>query len=111
MLPQGMRARCAISFACLDGLQNGRTWAGKYVQIVQIVLKPNRKLNVRHNAVRISHIPSAFARAYPNTVDEKFAQHWDTWFTESHVQQIVEAGINTVRVPVCITSTFYSILS
>ncbi|KAH0836816.1 glycoside hydrolase family 5 protein [Lanmaoa asiatica] len=42
---------------------------------------------------------SAFAKAYPNTVDGKFAQHWDTWFTESHVDQLKEAGINTVRVP------------
>jgi aryl-phospho-beta-D-glucosidase BglC (GH1 family) len=42
---------------------------------------------------------SAFARAYPHTVDEKFAEHWDTWFTKSHVDQLVEVGINTVRVP------------
>ncbi|KAF8548718.1 glycoside hydrolase family 5 protein [Imleria badia] len=42
---------------------------------------------------------SAFAKAYPTIVDEKFAEHWNTWFTESHVDQFVEAGINTVRVP------------
>ncbi|KAI9464641.1 glycoside hydrolase family 5 protein [Boletus coccyginus] len=42
---------------------------------------------------------SAFAEAYPDTVDEKFAQHWDTWFTQSHVDQLAAAGINTVRVP------------
>ncbi|KAG9313184.1 glycoside hydrolase family 5 protein [Chiua virens] len=41
----------------------------------------------------------AFAKAYPDTVDEKFAQHWDTWFTQSHVAQFKEYGINTVRVP------------
>ena len=71
------------------------------MQIVPIALNPNRKLNLRHNAIRISRIPSAFARAYPHTVDETFAGHWDTWFTKSHVDQFVEAGINTVRVPVC----------
>jgi aryl-phospho-beta-D-glucosidase BglC (GH1 family) len=65
-----------------------------------------------HNAIRISRIPSAFARAYPHTVDEKFAEHWDTWFTKSHVDQLVEVGINTVRVPVCIhvNILLYSIL-
>ncbi|KAG8221111.1 glycoside hydrolase family 5 protein [Butyriboletus roseoflavus] len=41
----------------------------------------------------------AYAKAYPHTVDEKFAQHWDTWFTEAHVNQLREYGINTVRVP------------
>ncbi|KAH7922227.1 glycoside hydrolase family 5 protein [Leucogyrophana mollusca] len=41
----------------------------------------------------------AFAHAYPATVDSKFAKHWDTWFTQDHVKQLKEAGINTVRVP------------
>ncbi|KAG2123463.1 glycoside hydrolase family 5 protein [Suillus clintonianus] len=42
---------------------------------------------------------SAFAKAYPDTVDTTFAQHWDTWFTESNVDTLKAAGINTVRVP------------
>ncbi|KAI0047138.1 glycoside hydrolase family 5 protein [Auriscalpium vulgare] len=40
-----------------------------------------------------------FAKAYPDTVDEKFAEHWSTWFTQDHVRQLAAAGINTVRVP------------
>ncbi|KAI0029966.1 glycoside hydrolase family 5 protein [Vararia minispora EC-137] len=40
-----------------------------------------------------------FAQAYPNTADQKFAQHWSTWFTRDHVQQLKSVGINTVRVP------------
>ncbi|KAH7918458.1 glycoside hydrolase family 5 protein [Leucogyrophana mollusca] len=42
---------------------------------------------------------SSFAKAYPDTVDATFAQHWDTWFTQDHVNQLKAAGINTVRVP------------
>ncbi|KAG1771497.1 glycoside hydrolase family 5 protein [Suillus occidentalis] len=42
---------------------------------------------------------SAFAKAYPNSVDTTFAQHWDTWFTQSDVNTLKAAGINTVRIP------------
>ncbi|EIW75234.1 glycoside hydrolase family 5 protein [Coniophora puteana RWD-64-598 SS2] len=42
---------------------------------------------------------SSFARAYPTTVDQTFAKHWDTWFTQDYVSQLQAAGINTVRVP------------
>lgn len=42
---------------------------------------------------------SSFAKAYPDTVDTKFAQHWDTWFTQDDVNTLKAAGINTVRVP------------
>ncbi|KAG1896181.1 glycoside hydrolase family 5 protein [Suillus fuscotomentosus] len=42
---------------------------------------------------------SSFAKAYPDTVDATFAQHWDTWFTQDDVNTLKEAGINTVRVP------------
>lgn len=41
----------------------------------------------------------AFAQAYPDTVDAKFKEHWETWFTQEHVDQLACAGINTVRVP------------
>ncbi|OAX32094.1 glycoside hydrolase, partial [Rhizopogon vinicolor AM-OR11-026] len=42
---------------------------------------------------------SSFAKAYPDTVDAKFAEHWDTWFTKDDVEALTAAGINTVRVP------------
>ncbi|KAG1908090.1 glycoside hydrolase family 5 protein [Suillus fuscotomentosus] len=42
---------------------------------------------------------SAFAQAYPDTVNATFAQHWDTWFTQSDVDTLKAAGINTVRIP------------
>ncbi|KAN0088223.1 glycoside hydrolase family 5 protein [Tylopilus felleus] len=52
------------------------------------------------NCVDCIATESAFAKAYPDdVVDEKFAEHWDTWFTQDHVGQLVDAGINTVRVP------------
>ncbi|KAI0249706.1 glycoside hydrolase family 5 protein [Lactifluus subvellereus] len=40
-----------------------------------------------------------FAKAYPDTVDEKFAEHWSTWFTQDDVNTLKAAGINTVRLP------------
>ncbi|KAH7890979.1 glycoside hydrolase family 5 protein [Phlebopus sp. FC_14] len=42
---------------------------------------------------------SSFAKAYPDTVDTTFAKHWDTWFTQDDIEQLREAGINTVRIP------------
>ncbi|KAK0489330.1 glycoside hydrolase family 5 protein [Armillaria novae-zelandiae] len=41
----------------------------------------------------------AFARAYPDTVDEVFNKHWSSWFNQTDVNALVEAGINTVRIP------------
>ncbi|PFH50219.1 glycoside hydrolase family 5 protein [Amanita thiersii Skay4041] len=41
----------------------------------------------------------AFAKAFPNTVDTIFNTHWDTWFNQTDVDQLVAAGINTVRIP------------
>ncbi|KAI0343318.1 glycoside hydrolase family 5 protein [Trametopsis cervina] len=41
----------------------------------------------------------AYAQAYPKTVDQAFAKHWDTWFTQDIVSQLKAAGINTVRIP------------
>ncbi|KAL4065700.1 glycoside hydrolase family 5 protein [Scleroderma yunnanense] len=41
----------------------------------------------------------ALAKAYPDTVDGVFAQHWDTWFTQNDVNTLKDAGINTVRLP------------
>ncbi|KAH6915731.1 glycoside hydrolase family 5 protein [Coprinopsis sp. MPI-PUGE-AT-0042] len=41
----------------------------------------------------------AFAKAYPDTVDATFNQHWNTWFNDDDVSQLVAAGINTVRIP------------
>lgn len=41
----------------------------------------------------------AFARAYPDTVDGIFDKHWSSWFNQTDVNALVEAGINTVRIP------------
>ncbi|KAG6877541.1 hypothetical protein C0993_006234 [Termitomyces sp. T159_Od127] len=43
---------------------------------------------------------SAFAKAYPDTVDEKFKKHWESWFSQDDVDQFVELGLNVVRIPV-----------
>lgn len=63
-------------------------------------------------------IRSAFAKAFPETVDEKFNEHWylasfsilhtlnivlisrSTWFNQTDVDALKGVGINTVRVPV-----------
>ncbi|KAJ3512951.1 hypothetical protein NLJ89_g3223 [Agrocybe chaxingu] len=40
-----------------------------------------------------------FAQAYPDTVDQKFKEHWQTWFTQDDVNTLKAAGINAVRIP------------
>jgi len=45
-------------------------------------------------------INSDLTRANPDTADEIFDNHWQTWFTEADVQRLKELGINTVRIPV-----------
>ncbi|KAK7026515.1 hypothetical protein VNI00_015595 [Paramarasmius palmivorus] len=39
------------------------------------------------------------AQAYPDTVDDMMAHHWDTWFNQTDVDQLVDLGLNTVRIP------------
>lgn len=51
------------------------------------------------NCLKCISTESSFAKAYPDTVDTTFAQHWDTWFTQDDVNTLKAAGINTVRVP------------
>ncbi|KAL6297832.1 glycoside hydrolase family 5 protein [Sparassis latifolia] len=41
----------------------------------------------------------AYVKAYPDSADEAFAQHWSTWFTQSEVATLASYGINTVRIP------------
>jgi len=41
----------------------------------------------------------AFAKAFPKTVDKIFAGHWESWFNQADVDALVDAGINTVRIP------------
>ncbi|KAI9440858.1 glycoside hydrolase family 5 protein [Lactarius indigo] len=41
----------------------------------------------------------ALVAADPDNADEKFAEHWRTWFTKNDVDTLKAAGINTVRVP------------
>ncbi|KAF9653334.1 glycoside hydrolase family 5 protein [Thelephora ganbajun] len=38
-------------------------------------------------------------KANPDTADQTFDKHWQTWFTKSDVQRLKELGINTVRIP------------
>ena len=46
---------------------------------------------------------SALANAYPDTVDDLFAKHWDTWLTQNDIEALKAVGINTVRLPVRIS--------
>ncbi|THU85502.1 glycoside hydrolase family 5 protein [Dendrothele bispora CBS 962.96] len=41
----------------------------------------------------------AFVQAYPHTADQKFNEHWNTWFTQDDVNELKSLGINTVRIP------------
>ncbi|KAL1677078.1 glycoside hydrolase superfamily [Schizophyllum commune] len=41
----------------------------------------------------------AFVKAYPDTADQIFNEHWSTWFNQEDVDELVRLGINTVRIP------------
>jgi len=41
----------------------------------------------------------ALTQKYPNTADEIFDKHWQSWFTHADVQRLKDLGINTVRIP------------
>jgi len=41
----------------------------------------------------------AFGKAYPDTVDEVFNGHWESWFSQSDVDTMAQYGLNTVRIP------------
>ncbi|KAL1759752.1 glycoside hydrolase superfamily [Schizophyllum commune] len=41
----------------------------------------------------------AFVKAYPDTADQIFNEHWSTWFNQKDVDELVRLGINTVRIP------------
>ncbi|KLO07159.1 glycoside hydrolase family 5 protein [Schizopora paradoxa] len=41
----------------------------------------------------------AFGRAFPDTVDEIFNKHWESWFSQTDVDTMARLGLNTVRIP------------
>ncbi|CCM02655.1 uncharacterized protein FIBRA_04759 [Fibroporia radiculosa] len=41
----------------------------------------------------------SYTKTYPDIANEEFAKHWSTWFTQADVNQLVEDGINTARIP------------
>jgi aryl-phospho-beta-D-glucosidase BglC (GH1 family) len=50
--------------------------------------------------LHISGVHSALAQAYPDTVDDSFKTHWESWFNDGDVARLQALGINTVRIPV-----------
>ncbi|KAJ8092784.1 hypothetical protein PM082_023612 [Marasmius tenuissimus] len=40
-----------------------------------------------------------FVKAFPDTADQKFAKHWDTWFNQADVDELVDLRMNTARIP------------
>ncbi|KAG2362916.1 glycoside hydrolase family 5 protein [Suillus spraguei] len=91
-----------------------RAWAGQPTQIYGVNLGswlvlepwmlPQEWLDMggescSNNCSSCIATESSFAKAHPDTVDAKFAQHWDTWFTQDDVNTLKGAGINTVRIP------------
>jgi len=41
----------------------------------------------------------ALVQANPTTADAKFEKHWNTWFNQTDVDDLISVGINTVRIP------------
>jgi aryl-phospho-beta-D-glucosidase BglC (GH1 family) len=54
----------------------------------------------RRSEQKLTATSSAFAKAYPDTVDAKFQEHWKRWFSQADVKKLKQSGINTVRIPV-----------
>ena len=53
---------------------------------------------------RFEQTNSELTKANPNTADQIFDKHWQSWFTQADVQRLKGLGINTVRVPVSLVS-------
>src|SRR5262245_1588977 len=99
-------------------VQNGKTWVGKCARIAPDAFKVNSEdIHWFSDKYTSSAFPSAFVEAYQqDTADAKFNEHWyglgptslatnnaslrSTWFTQSDVDKLFNAGINTVRIPV-----------
>ncbi|KAI6117179.1 glycoside hydrolase family 5 protein [Pisolithus croceorrhizus] len=86
MLPQGdLRLESTIlTISDPSVFQGGLIWEDKFAQTARNASSPSC---------------TAFAMAYPDTVDQTFAKHWDSWFTQSDLQDLKNAGINTLRIP------------
>ncbi|KLO13684.1 glycoside hydrolase [Schizopora paradoxa] len=41
----------------------------------------------------------ALVKAFPDTADQLFQSHWESWFTQSDVDALQQLGLNTVRIP------------
>ena len=55
--------------------QNGRTWVASNARIARLVL-PRSCESSLHSGHSSHQFYSAFAAAYPDDVDERFAVHW-----------------------------------
>ncbi|KAG6381772.1 glycoside hydrolase family 5 protein [Boletus reticuloceps] len=95
----------SLSMQVLAGLPNGKIYGvnlGSWL-VLEPWMLPQEWLDMGGqscaNCADCIATESAFAKAYPNTVDKIFAEHWRTWFNQTHVNELVAVGINTVRVP------------
>ena len=66
-----------------------------HVRIVRCLRLPLTITNSRFDQPN-----SALTQANPDTADQIFDKHWQTWFTQADAQRLNELGINTVRIPV-----------
>lgn len=104
MLPKGEHSVLHRNGATAENPKNGKPWVVKYAPTAHSASCPScaSSRGVIYSLMMLV-AASAFSKAYPDSVvDEKFAQHWDTWFTQNDVAQLKAAGINTIRIPVCV---------
>ena len=52
------------------------------------------------NNSQFEQLDSELTKANPDTADQIFDDHWQTWFTKADVERLEGLGINTVRIPV-----------
>ena len=62
------------------------------------------RLSLTTTNLRFGKIASELAKANPNTAEQIFDKHWQSWFTQDDVQRLKGLGINTVRIPVSLAS-------
>jgi len=95
----------ALTLATSPGFPNGKIYGvnlGSWL-VLEAWMLPQEWLNMGGQSCsdcsQCIATEFSFAKAYPDTVDEKFNQHWTTWFTQDDVNTMVQYGINTVRIP------------
>jgi len=79
---------------------HGRSNLRQLLNLYHVRIVSRSRLSLTATYSRIEQTTSELAKANPNTADQIFDKHWQSWFTQDDVQRLKGLGINTVRIPV-----------